>query len=205
MDKILEKIILNCRAGDLQAQQFLYEKYKNMLFPVCLRYARDRSEAQDLLQDAFLKIFRDLDQYRGEGAFEGWLRKVTVRTALMALRKKHPTRNALALEDIPQNTQITLPDEGDFDAKIILKMVQNLPDGYRTVFNLRCVEEYSYEEIAAELGIAESSVRSQYTRACRQLREWMNRIYGGRWTADGGRPSSKIMAAESILEVEILV
>lgn len=177
MDKNLENLIRRCQSGDLAAQQNLYERYKTTLFPVCLRYARDRAEAQDMLQDAMLKIFRDISQYRHEGAFEGWLRQVCVRTCLMTLRKKYATRHAVELENLPSNTQIMLPREGDFDEKAILKLVQNLPDGYRTVFNLKCVEEYSYEEIAAELGIAESSVRSQYTRACRQLREWVGKVF----------------------------
>lgn len=176
MENKLENLIRRCQTGDLAAQRNLYERYKTTLFPVCLRYARDRAEAQDMLQDAMLKIFRDINQYRGEGAFEGWLRQVTVRTCLMTLRKKYATKFAIELDQMPASAQISLPREGDFDEKAILKLVQNLPDGYRTVFNLKCVEEYSYEEIAAELGIAESSVRSQYTRACRQLREWVGKI-----------------------------
>ncbi len=171
----MEQLIAACRRGDSTAQRQLFEKYKNPLFNVCLRYARDRPEAQDILQDAFLSIFRDLGQYNGNGAFEGWMHRVTVRSALQHLRKKNPLRFAEDYDDLPANTWNTIPDT-DLNSEAILGMVQQLPPGYRTVFNLHCVEAYSYTEIAAELGITESTVRSQYVRACKQLRGMVERL-----------------------------
>jgi RNA polymerase sigma factor (sigma-70 family) len=161
------ELIKGCLRGVGAAQQQLYEQHKRRLFGVCLRYARDRSEAQDILQDAFVTIFRDLGQYKGEGKLEAWACRVTVRVALQHLRRKNPLRWAEAVEDQPLSP--VLPDM-ELNTEAILQMVQQLPAGCRTVFNLRCLEAFSFQEIAEELAIGESSVRSQYTRACHQLR-----------------------------------
>lgn len=170
MDKTAQNELLKkCCNGDAAAQRRLFEQHKNRLFSLCLRYSRDRHEAHDILQDAFLTIFRDLGQYQGVGMLEGWLHRVTVRTALQHLRKKNPLRFAEEFERQPVEQFVFSPDT-DLDKETILQMVQQLPAGYRVVFNMHCVEDYSYAEIAAELGIAESSVRSQYARACSRLR-----------------------------------
>jgi RNA polymerase sigma-70 factor (ECF subfamily) len=147
-----------------------------MLFAVCLRYARDRPEAQDMLQEAFLKIFRDLGQYKGEGAFEGWLQRVTVRSSLQYLRRRNTIRFAENYDDLPAEARNVQPD-ASLSGEALLRMVQQLPVGYRTVFNLHCIEAFSYPEIAAELGISESTVRSQYARACKQLRIMVEHLF----------------------------
>ncbi len=146
-----------------------------MLFAVCLRYARDRPEAQDMLQESFLVIFRDIAQYRGDGALDAWLRRVTVRVALQMLRRKNPLRNAENYDDLPPEAFDFIPDT-ELNSEAILHLVQQLPPGYRAVFNLHCMESWSYAEIAAELGISESGVRSQYARACRQLRSVVENV-----------------------------
>jgi RNA polymerase sigma-70 factor (ECF subfamily) len=169
MDVRLQQLITGCKRGETKNQRRLFEQYHPRLFAVCLRYARDRPEAQDMLQEAFLKIFRDLDQYKGDGPFEAWLQRVTVRTALQHLRRKDPLRLAENFDDLPPESHNYLPDT-DLNSEALLRMVQQLPTGYRTVFNLHCIESFSYTEIAAELGIGESAVRSQYARACKQLR-----------------------------------
>jgi RNA polymerase sigma-70 factor (ECF subfamily) len=175
MDATLKKFIGQCLRGDAEAQRQLFEQYKTWLFPICLRYARDRPEAQDMLQEAFLFIFRDLGQYKGDGALGAWLQRVTVRVALQSLRRKNPLRFAENYDDLPPDTYDFTPDT-ELNSEAILLMVQQLPPGYRAVFNLRCMEGFEYPEIAAELGIAESSVRSQYARACKQLRGMVERI-----------------------------
>ena len=163
------ELLKKCRRGNAGAQHTLYKLHKDRLFSLCLRYAKDHPEAQDMLQDAFIAIFRDLHQYNGSGSLEGWLHRVTVRAALQHLRKKNPLRQAEEF-DMQISDSFTFSPDTDLNSEAILKMVQQLPDGYRMVFNLRCVEEFSYPEIAAALGIAESTVRSQYARACKQLR-----------------------------------
>lgn len=178
LETTLEQTIAGCRRGDAGAQRRLYERFNARLFTVCLRYARDRAEAQDMLQDAFLVIFRDLGQYRGQGAFDGWLHRVTVRSVLQHLRRKNPLRFAEDVDGLAPDNYSIQPDM-ELNSEVILQMVQQLPAGYRTVFNLHCVEAWSYPEIAAELGISESSVRSQYTRACKQLRIQVEKLLTG--------------------------
>lgn len=175
MDVTLKKQIDACLRGEGRAQRELFERYNTLLFPVCLRYARDRPEAQDILQDAFLVIFRDLGQYKGEGPLGAWLRRVTLRVALQHLRRKHPLQHAEDYAELPPDALDFNPDT-KLDSEAILQMVQQLPPGYRTVFNLRCVEGFEYPEIATELGISESTVRSQYARACKQLRGLVERL-----------------------------
>lgn len=174
MDATISNLLARCCRGDADAQRQLFQRYQSSLFAVCLRYARDRPEAQDLLQEAFLVVFRDLYQYKGEGPLEAWLRRVTVRVALQWLRRKQPLRYADDYADLPSDAFETIPDQ-ELNSEAILKMVQQLPDGYRSVFNLHCVEGWSYPEIAEDLGIGESTVRSQYARACKQLRGMIER------------------------------
>jgi RNA polymerase sigma-70 factor (ECF subfamily) len=176
MDSTLTKLVAGCRRGDLAAQRALFDRYQSPLLTVCLRYARDRPEAQDMLQEAFLAIFRDLGQYQGTGPFEAWLRRVTVRAALQQLRRRNPLRFAEDYADLPDYALPGVRVDADLDAEAILRLVQLLPDGYRTVFNLHCLEAWSYAEIAVELGVTESTVRSQYARACQQLRRGVERF-----------------------------
>ena len=169
MDTHIQQIISGCRKGNMAAQRQLFDHYQARLFAVCLRYARDRPEAQDMLQEAFLAIFRDVGQFSELGSFDGWIHRVTVRAALQQLRKRNPLRFAEDYNTLPQENNAVLPDT-ELNKEAILRCVQKLPTGYRTIFNMHCLEAWSYSEIAVELGIAESSVRSQYTRACAQLR-----------------------------------
>lgn len=175
MDPALKKLLAACQRGDGTAQRQLFDRYNSGLFLICLRYARDRPEAQDMLQDAFLTIFKDLGQYNGSGVFEGWLHRVTVRTALQHLRKNHPLRFAEDYDRLPTDTFGFQPDF-EQNGEAILKIIQKLPPGYRTVFNMHAIEAWSYPEIAAELGISESTARSQYTRACQQLRQMVDKF-----------------------------
>lgn len=176
MEEALKKLLAGCRRGDAGAQHRLFERYHADVFLVCLRYARDRPEAQDMLQDSFLTIFKDLGQYNGSGVFEAWLRKVTVRTALQHIRKNNPLRFAEDYDQLPPHAFDMQPDS-ELNGEAILQLVQQLPPGYRTVFNMHGIEAWSYPDIAAELGISESSVRSQYTRACKQLRLMVDKLF----------------------------
>ena len=135
------------------------------MFAVCLRYMGDREAAEDILQDGFVTLFSKLDSYSGEGSFEGWSRKIFVNTALMSLRKKDALKNT---EDVDVAWNITSDDPTAIQ-KIgyneLLKMIASLPPGFRTVFNMYVVEGYSHKEIAEELGISETTSRSQLQRA----------------------------------------
>jgi len=143
------------------------------MFRVVLRFARDRSEAEDMLQDGFIRVFRDMAQFRGEGALGGWIRRIMVNTALSHLRKQRDF-----LRDTPDYSPFenSLRTEEDFaanlDAETLLGYLQRLPPGYRAVFNLYVIEGFSHEEIAQQLGISVGTSKSQLFKA----REYLKRI-----------------------------
>ncbi len=159
-----------CRAGDAQAQRTLFIHTHRSLLQVCSRYACDQPQAEDMLQEAYLVIFRDLSQYRSEGSFEGWLRRVTMRAALRYLRRSNPLRFATEITTLPDEQMQFHPDP-ELNGEALLYHIRQLTPACRVVFNMRCIDGYSYAEIAAELDVAEVSVRSRYARACKQLRE----------------------------------
>ena len=135
------------------------------MFAVCLRYMGDRDAAADILQDGFVTLFTKLDSYTGEGSFEGWARKIFVNTALMSLRKKDvlkQSEDVQAARDLSERAPTPLENIG---LQELLKLVADLPPGFRTVFNMYVIEGYSHKEIAESLGISEVTSRSQLQRA----------------------------------------
>lgn len=153
------------KKGDRRAQKALYDMLSAKMYALCLRYMGDREAAEDILQDGFVTLFSKLDSYSGIGNFEGWARKVFVNTALMSLRKKDALKNT---EDIDTAWNITSDDPSVIQKigyKDLLKMIADLPPGFRTVFNMYIIEGYSHKEIAEELGISETTSRSQLQRA----------------------------------------
>lgn len=168
------QIIAGCKEQKREAQKMLYERYARKMYSICLRYSSDQATAQDLLQDGFIKVFANIGSFQDKGSFEGWLKRIFINLALENLRKK---KSIFESSDDIQN----LPDvvdeatEDDQMYKIseaeLLKMVQELPRGYSTVFNLYAIEDYSHKEIADMLGISEGTSRSQYVRARQILQE----------------------------------
>jgi RNA polymerase sigma-70 factor (ECF subfamily) len=146
----------------------LYERFAGKMYAVCLRYARNREDAADILQEGFLKVFTKLDQFQFQGSFEGWVRRVMVNTALRAYQKQRFEFEQTRYERLPE-----MPIDPDAMALLseaeLLNLVRQLPDGYRAVFNLVAIEGYSHAEAATLLGIQESTSRSQLTKARRQL------------------------------------
>ena len=145
-------------------QEELYQRFSPRMYAVCLRYAGNADEAQDVLQDGFIKVFKKMDSFRGEGSFEGWMRRVFVNTAIEHFRRK---RYMMPVTEKEENTlegkYISVLDE--LGAKDILALVQELSPGYRTVFNMYVVEGYTHREIADMLGISEGTSKSQLSRA----------------------------------------
>ena len=158
------EIIQGCMRGDRKFQQVLYNNFAGKMFSVCLRYANEYNSAQDLLQEGFVKVFKNIDKFRSEGAFEGWVRRIFVNTAIEHYRK-HVNLYALhdteikSFEYYEENALETLKHED------ILKMIQSLSDGYRTVFNLYVIEGYSHKEIGEMMNISEGTSKSQLARA----------------------------------------
>jgi RNA polymerase sigma-70 factor (ECF subfamily) len=167
-----QELVQGVLRGSTAHQSALYRMYCVPMFRVVLRYARDRAEAEDMLQDGFIKVFNDMRQFRGEGALGGWIRRIMINSALSHLRKKRdflvetpdflPFENKLRTdEDIVSN----------MDAERLMKLLQKLPPGYRAVFNLYAIEGYTHEEIAGELGISVGTSKSQLFKARDQLRK----------------------------------
>lgn len=161
-----EKVLIErCIKNDEQAQRLLYDKYAKKMVAVCFRYCSDYETARDLMHDAFIKLFRNIGSYTGEGAFETWMRKIVVNTSLEFLRKNDVLKYSLDIDDA-----VTVSDEQasvveQLSEQEILKLIAELPHGFRTVFNLYAIEGYSHAEIAKMLNINEASSRSQFSRA----------------------------------------
>ncbi len=163
-----EQLVAACLQGERSAQFELYRRYRSVLYGICLRYADSEATAEDLLQESFVRIFGRLEQYRGEGSLEGWMRRITVHTAAGYYRQRAKALPLLELADLPDEAA---PWAGPCDCSEaeLLELVQALPDGCRTVFNLYVVEGYSHREIAELLGISEGASRSQLAYARKKL------------------------------------
>jgi RNA polymerase sigma-70 factor (ECF subfamily) len=175
LDTSDSKLIKGCEKGNRKAQNQLYQKYKATLFGICLRYANSREEAEDMLQEGFIKIFSDLYQYKPTGPLGGWMRRVVINVALQHIRKNKKFR---IFENHAQIVAAYDPDLEIFKSnreEAILKIVQQLPDGYRIIFNLYVIEEFSHREIAEKLGISVSTSKSQYSRARAALRAMLEK------------------------------
>jgi len=172
-----QQIIEGCAKHERKAQQRLYDKYSRFLLGVCLRYASDRAEAEDILQDSFVKIFFNIDEFTGTGSFTGWLRKVAVNTAITYYHKNLKYRYHLEIEEyVSLETGVNSFEDDFFTSDELFKVLNELPAGYRMVFNLYAVEGYHHKEIAAMLGIDINTSKSQYSRARAVLREKLEKL-----------------------------
>lgn len=161
MDEWIEGAI----KADSQCQKAIFDSLSGKMYAVCLRYMASREAAQDVLQDGFVTLFSKLDTYSGDGSFEGWARKIFVNTALMALRKNDVLKNSVEVEVAADNVYDAPTPIQNITYKELIKYIEELPPGFRTVFNMYVVEGYSHKEIADELGISEVTSRSQLLRA----------------------------------------
>jgi RNA polymerase sigma factor (sigma-70 family) len=169
----LDRILEQCKKNSRQAQRELYNRLAPALLGICVRYMRDRDEAEDVMQDAFVKLFTHLDSFKNEGSFEGWARKIAVNTALTALRKKnriHFERNLEIVETIEFRDDAT----SLMSLEEIMVCMNRLPEGYRTILNLYMIEAFSHREIAEKLNISEGTSRSQMSRARQALMKLLN-------------------------------
>ncbi len=158
-------LIKGCIEGNRQMQEELYKRFSGKMYAVCLRYANNADDAQDLLQEGFIKVYRNLHRFRAEGSFEGWIRRVFVNSSIEHFRKK-----ALQLSKVSDKEENTIEDTDSsaldqMAEKDIIRLIQELSPGYRTVFNLYVVEGYSHREIGDMLGISEGTSKSQLARA----------------------------------------
>ncbi|MDP2235704.1 MAG: RNA polymerase sigma factor [Bacteroidales bacterium] len=165
------QLLKDCIEGDFKAQKRLYDAFAPKMFGVCLRYANDHDTAQDYLQEAFIRVFAHLDRFRFEGSLEGWIRKVVVNTALEKIRKVDVFKKSVEIDKINPGDYETTELQDQINASELLQLIQSLPTGFRTVFNLYAIEGYTHQEIGKLLDISEGTSKSQYARARQWLRQ----------------------------------
>ncbi len=174
----LDHIVQGCKKGDRACQHRLFEQYFGLMKVICLRYAANEMEAEDLCHDGFLKVFEKIKNYKGSGSFEGWMKRIFVNMAIDMCRKKS-TNQLVTLED----KHLGVDDEGfseEFFRRVgreaLLESIQDLSDAYRTVFNLYVLEGYSHQEIAEQLHISVGSSKSNLAKARKNLRKSLERL-----------------------------
>lgn len=166
-----ELLLAGCLKNNAAAQEALYGRFSPRMLGVCYRFAKNREDAEDMLQEGFIKVFTQIHQYRNEGALEGWIRRIIVHTCINHLKKNKKFSDSL---DIIHASSIHINEEmipSIMQAKQVVECIRMLPLGYRTVLNLYAIEGFPHKEIAAMLDIEESTSRSQYTRAKAMLEE----------------------------------
>lgn len=165
------ELIQECLQNNRLAQREMYERLSSRMYSVCLRYTGDKELAKDVLHDGFITLFSRLGTFRGEGSFEGWARRIFVNTALMHLRKADVLRHWEEIDGENPGLKADPTVIEKLDASVLMEVVARMPAGFRTVFNLFVMEEYTHQEIAKELNISEGGSRSQLSRARIWLRE----------------------------------
>lgn len=172
-----QQIIEGCARHNRKAQQVLYNQYSRLLLGICLRYSADKAEAEDILQESFLKIFFNIKDFSGTGSFTGWLRKVTVNTAITHYHKNLKYRYHVEIEEyVSVETGVASFEEDFFTSEELYKVLNSLPTGYRMVFNLYAIEGYKHKEIAEIMGIDTNTSKSQYSRAKAVIRDKLEKL-----------------------------
>lgn len=168
------ELVRGCLDNDPRCQELLYARYARRMYAVCLRYARHQLEAQDLMQEGFIRVFDKLKGFRMDGSLEGWVRRIMVHTAINHYRRKAFQMERFGLEHVPDEPVASTAVD-HLGEQELLAMVSALPDGYRVVFNMYAIEGYDHAEIASMLGCGESTSRSQLAKARRMLQSMINK------------------------------
>lgn len=166
--KNINDILAKCKKQNAKAQKALYDYYNALMFGLCRRYVRRREDAEDVVIEGWYKIFSKIHQYSGNGSFEGWMKRIMVNEALMYLRKNNNFNVSLDVVNIEPATRLNVVDQLQY--KDVIKLLDELPTGYRTVFNLYEVEGYKHREIGELLGISINTSKSQLILAKKKLR-----------------------------------
>ncbi|WP_297761730.1 sigma-70 family RNA polymerase sigma factor [uncultured Muriicola sp.] len=164
----LEKLIQHCKKGDRKAQEQLYRKYASVLFGLCLKYSRNKTEAEDNLHDSFLTIFDKIGQFKFKGSFEGWIKRITVNTVLQKYRKDQYL--SLVTDNLEEEQEVDY-EYPDIQLSTLLQYVQELPPKYRLTFNLYVLDGYTHKEISELLGTTQGTSKSNLSRAKKILKE----------------------------------
>lgn len=158
------QLIAALKRGESRAHKVAYERFSGRMLAVCMRYCANRDDAEEVMIDGFMRVFEKISQFREDGSFEGWIRRVMVTESLMFLRKNKQWRQEIPIDDVTAEPDYAWADTAIHENDL-LRMVNQLPDGYRTVFNLYAIEGYNHAEIAELLGISEGTSKSQLSRA----------------------------------------
>lgn len=158
----LDKIIAKCKKGDRKAGEELYRMFSPKMFAICIRYSKSREEAEDNLQDGFIKTLESIGQYSGKGSFEGWMKRIFVNTALEKYRKNSPLQ---LVEELPDTQEEELEGNVEIPGEVLFEYINQLPEKYKMVFNLYVMEQLPHKEIATMLGISEGTSKSNLARA----------------------------------------
>ncbi|MGV6845267.1 MAG: RNA polymerase sigma factor [Lutibacter sp.] len=158
----LNKLIKQCAKNDRRAQKEIYQLFGGKLLSICLKYSKNREEAEDNFQDGFITIFNKIDQFQFKGSFEGWLKRVMINTILIKYRKKNVLN--IVTDEIPDEVLVDV-NEDEFSLDFLLNLIHELPERYRLVFNLYVLDGYSHKEISEMLRIAEGTSKSNLARA----------------------------------------
>jgi RNA polymerase sigma factor (sigma-70 family) len=169
-----KNLIKKCIKSDPIAQKCLYDLFSKKLYGICLRYSQSEEEAQDILQDSFVKIFTKLDTFQHTGSFEGWLKRITSNTAIEYYRRRI---DMTVVDELTPSPYLSTQAENNLEVEELLKLIQELPDGYRIVFNMYAIEGFNHGEIAAKLGISEGTSKSQFSRARAYLQKKIEEKY----------------------------
>lgn len=172
-----EELIAGCREGSRKAQELLYKQFAAKMLAVCMRYAIDKPEAEDMLQNGFIIVFGKINDYRGEGSFEGWVRRIMVHGSIAYYRKHHKML-VVEMDDTTPGQSVNPAAAANLNAKDLMQLVQSLAPGYRMVFNLYAIDGYSHKEIGELMGITEGASKSQLSRARRILKEQLIKLEG---------------------------
>jgi RNA polymerase sigma-70 factor (ECF subfamily) len=168
-------LIKGCIDGNRQMQELLYKKFSSKMYGVCLRYSGNVDDANDLLQEGFIKVFKNLMKFRGDGSFEGWIRRIFINTSIEHFRKKVKLYNVTEVqENTIEDTDLNILDT--LAEKDIIILVNELAPGYKTIFNMHVIEGYSHKEIADMLGITEGTSKSQLARAKGVLKKSLEKM-----------------------------
>ena len=176
-------LIKACQRGEAAAQREVYDRYARRMLAVCMRYIRNDMEAEDVMIGGFMRVFGKLDQYQFAGSFEGWMRKIMVNEALQQVRRNHGPHLETDIAEVHNDAAVMHTDNNELETQDLLDMVRQLPEGYRTVFNLYAIEGYAHKEIAEQLGISENTSKSQLSRARALLQGYLQKTDSQQSTA----------------------
>ena len=169
------QLVKDCLRGDAAAQRRLYEHFSGTMLGVCYRYTKSMVDAEDVLQEGFIMVFKNLHQFSFSGELGGWVRRIMVNTAINYLKKHRRYQAELSFSDSGMHPVVTETAEINMTVKELADLIRQLPPGFQTIFNLHAVEGYTHVQIGALLGIQESTSRSQYARARALLVSWLKK------------------------------